>query len=155
MKVRKACRDDLKAIAEIYANCFPGEKDHYRWIKACFSSAPKGIYFVAEDDNKIKGYILWCVKNGFRKKSIVELEQIAVDPPCSGKGLGRILIERSFKAFKKHLDSFDAKVGAILVTTTEGNFAEELYKSTLGVERTTTIKNYGSGNELILYRVCE
>jgi hypothetical protein len=38
-----------------------------------------------------------------------------------------------------------------MVTTTEGNYAENLYKSTLHVSRAAVLKGYGSGNEIILY----
>lgn len=152
MKVRPAREKDLESIGNIYRECFPNEESHHEWIMACFRSAPKGKYYVIEIDGKMAGYILWCVKNGFRKSTIVELEQIGVSPSFSGKGVGRYLVSESINKFTLHVNQLGYEIGALLVTTSEGNYAENLYISTLGVERSCTIKNYGSGNETILYR---
>jgi hypothetical protein len=61
------------------------------------------------------------------------------------------LIKDSFERFKKHVDDNGYRVSAVMVTTTEGNYAENLYKSTLHVSRAAVLKGYGSGNEIILY----
>jgi predicted N-acetyltransferase YhbS len=151
MQIRKATEEDLARISEIYLQCFPNERNHMVWIRASFSSFPRAVYYVIEDDNIITGYILWCVKNGFRTASIVELEQVAVDPSYSGNGLGRKLIEDSFSFFKMHVAETGYGVGAVIVTTSEGNYAENLYKSTLKVSRAALLKGYGSGDEVILY----
>ena len=125
--------------------------NHKLWIEASFTSYPRGVYYVIESDGVISGYILWCVKNGFRNSTIIELEQIGVHPNHSGKGLGRKLIETSVTEFKKHVKVLGYGVGAIVVTTSEGNYAEHLYKSTLGVTKSAVISGYGTGNEVILY----
>jgi ribosomal protein S18 acetylase RimI-like enzyme len=104
-----------------------------------------------EQQGVIAGYILWCVKNGFREATIVELEQIAVDPQYGGTGLGRRLVTDSFEKFKQHVEDTGNKVGAVMVTTTEGNYAENLYISTLNVSRAAILCGYASGNEVILY----
>lgn len=152
MKVRPAREKDLESIGRIYRECFPNEENHHEWIMACFRSAPKGIYYTIEVNGETAGYILWCVKNGFRKSTIVELEQIGVAPFFSGKGVGRYLISESIEKFTQHVNQLGYEIGALLVTTSEDNYAENLYTSTLGVERSCTIKNYGSGNEIILYK---
>ncbi|PCJ58155.1 MAG: GNAT family N-acetyltransferase [Planctomycetota bacterium] len=151
MKFRKADSVDLDHIARIYKSCFPKELNHKLWVESSFKSYPRGVYYVIEIESVIVGYILWCVKNGFRANTIVELEQIGVDPNFSGKGLGRKLIEDSFEKFKTHVKELGHGVRAVMVTTSEGNFAEELYKSTLGVSRSAIVEGYGSGNEVILY----
>ena len=151
-RIRKAQKADLVRIAEIYAACFPREESHFEWIDAIYHSYPKGVYYVLEVNNEVIGYILWCFKNGFRKKSIIELEQVGVHPDFSGKGFGRVLIKDSFDEFKALVKEQGFVVGALLVTTSEGNYAESLYKSILGVETASKIQGYGSGNELILYK---
>ena len=152
MKIREANEADLEGIARVYRSCFPGEVDHESWIHSTFASHPRAVYYVVTMDGDICGYILWCVKNGFREECIVELEQIGVHPDAAGQGLGRALIEQSIAEFQRHIEALGYRIGAILVTTSEGNFAERLYESTLGVTRSAKIANYGSGTELILYR---
>ena len=155
MEIRIAESGDLEPIAGVYAACFPNESDHEAWVRASFRSHPRGVYYVATVDGAICGYILWCAKNGFRARTIAELEQVAIHPDFAGQGIGRKLIEESWKRFRRHIDELGHKVGAVLVTTAEGNFAERLYESTLGVSRSATLSNYGSGTEVILYRRLE
>ena len=150
--IRPANDDDIADIAAIYATCFPRERNHRRWIDASYRAYPRAVYYVATLDGQVCGYVLWCVKNGFREATIVELEQIAVAPTSAGRGVGRRLIETSFAAFIQHVESLGHRVGAVLVTTADGNRAESLYTSTLGVARAATIADYGSGTEVILYR---
>jgi len=151
MNIRPATEQDINCISQIYLNCFPNERNHLLWIKSSFNSFPRGVYYVVEQQDVIAGYILWCVKNGFRDATIVELEQVAVDPKYSSGGLGRRLIIESFKQFKQHVKDTGHSVGAVMVTTTEGNYAENLYKSTLQVSRAAILTGYASGNEVILY----
>ena len=149
--IRQATNSDTKHISTVYSVCFPREANHDLWINSCFNSFPKSIYYVYEEYNNIQGYILWSVKNGFRTNAIIELEQLGVHPDNSGQGIGRKLITQSFEMFKSHIAELGFNLGSVMVTTSEGNYAEELYKSTLGVTRNGIIKEYGSGNELILY----
>jgi N-acetylglutamate synthase-like GNAT family acetyltransferase len=151
MKIRKATEHDIDAIAQVYLHCFPNERNHKLWISSSFNSFPRAVYYVVEQENVIAGYILWSVKNGFRDATIVELEQVAVAPQHSGHGHGRRLIEDSFALFKTHVRETGHGVGAVMVTTSEGNYAESLYKSTLKVSRAALVQGYGGGNELILY----
>jgi predicted N-acetyltransferase YhbS len=151
MNIRLATEHDLDSISQVYSKCFPNERNHLLWIKSSFNSFPRGVYYVVEQQSVIAGYILWCVKNGFREATIIELEQVAVDPEYSGTGLGRGLIADSFEKFKLHVEETGHKVGAVMVTTTEGNYAENLYKSTLNVSRAAMLKGYASANEVILY----
>ncbi|WP_016914637.1 GNAT family N-acetyltransferase [Vreelandella stevensii] len=151
MTVRAAERSDIAAMAEVYQACFPREKNHAQWIEASFNAYPRGVYYVVEVAGVVRGYILWCVKNGFREKSIIELEQIGIHPDAAGQGLGKRLIVESLAPFKTHVRGLGCGVGAVMVTTSEGNFAEKLYQSTLGVSRAAVVSGYGAGDEVILY----
>ena len=114
MNIRTATEHDIDSIAHIYSKCFVNERDHLVWITSSFNSFPRGVYYVVEQQGVIAGYILWCVKNGFREATIIELEQIAVDPQSSGTGLGRSLITDSFEKFKQHVEDTGHKVGAVM-----------------------------------------
>jgi ribosomal protein S18 acetylase RimI-like enzyme len=151
MHIRHANKYDIDAISQIYLKCFPNERNQLLWITSSFNSFPRSVYYVVEQQGNIAGYILWSVKNGFRDATIIELEQVAVDPQYSGAGLGRKLITDSFERFKKNIADIGHRVGAVMVTTTEGNHAEDLYKSTLKVSRAAILTGYASGNEVILY----
>ena len=151
MTVRAAEKNDIAAIAEVYQACFPREKNHVLWIESSFNTYPRGVYYVVEVEGQVRGYILWCVKNGFREKSIIELEQIGIHPEAAGRGLGKRLMVESLAPFKAHVRRQGCDVGAVMVTTSEGNFAEKLYQSTLGVSRAAVISGYGAGDEVILY----
>ena len=151
MNVRKAEIEDIEIISKIYEACFPKELNHRLWIEASFNSFPRGVYYVIEQDCIVVGYILWCVKNGFRNGTIAELEQIGIHPMYSGNGFGRSLIESSISKFKLHVESLGHAISSLMVTTSEGNFAESLYISTLGVSRSAVVTGYGSGSEVILY----
>ncbi|MGJ8694153.1 MAG: GNAT family N-acetyltransferase [Thalassotalea sp.] len=149
--IRQANKSDIKNISKVYTVCFPNEIIHDMWISSCFNSFPKSVYYVHDECDEIQGYILWSVKNGFRTNVIIELEQLGVHPDHSGQGIGRKLISQSFEMFKSHIAELELDLGSVMVTTSEGNYAEELYKYTLGVTRNGIIKEYGSGNELILF----
>lgn len=155
MKIRQAVEQDIEPISEIYRACFPREQQHSKWIEACFRSYPKGVYFVIESEGVVVGYILWCIKNGFRENAIVELEQVGIHPENSGMGFGKVLVKESYEIFKTFVADLGLNIGAVLVTTSEGNYAESMYKSVLGVETSAKIEGYGSGNELILFKKYE
>lgn len=149
--IRKAEKNDISQIAAVYESCFPREVNHLQWIEASFNSFPKGNYYVLEKEGILVGYILWCFKNGFRGKSIIELEQVGVLKAYAGQGLGKKLIEESYAQFQEHAMQQGFDIGAVIVTTSDGNFAEKLYTSVLGVSRSAVIKGYGSGDEVILF----
>lgn len=151
MNIRHATQNDTESITQIYSTCFPNERNHKLWVASSLSAFPRAVYYVVKHQGVVAGYILWCVKNGFRDHTIAELEQVAVAPEYSGVGLGRKLIVDSFELFKEHVQQTGHKVGSVIVTTTEGNYAEDLYKSTLHVSRAAILTGYASANEVILY----
>lgn len=151
-EVLVAEKDDLASISDIYERCFAREKNHAEWIEANFSAFPRMRYYLVSVDRVVVGYALWSVKSGFRDNSIVELEQLAVVPELRGRGVGKTLLEQSFDQFKQHLSEKGIAVKAIYLTTRDGNSAESLYHKVFGVEREGIIKNYGSGDEVILFK---
>jgi len=150
--VREATEGDLLRIAEIYKNCFPSEQRHRLWVESSYNSRPRGVYYVQSNNGNICGYILWCVKNGFRESTILELEQIGVDPAYAGKGFGKTLIAESLAKFVEHVESLGCNGGAIIVTTNASNHARKIYETTLDVREVARISGYGSGDEIILFR---
>lgn len=152
--VRKAEKTDSSSIAEMYSRCFEREKMHEIWVEANMNAFPRYAYYVAEQNAKPVGYACWVVKSGFRDRAVVELEQVGVLPQYSGKGIGKSLLLQSFEKFREHLMGLSIEVKAVYVTTREGNFAEDLYTKLFNIERQGVIKNYGSGDEVVLFGPC-
>jgi len=152
IQVRQIEQSEANCLNEIYAACFPNEILQDEWIKSNMCSYPRMVYYVAECDEEIIGYAHWSVKSGFRSHSIVELEQVAVMPKYGRRGIGEYLLKQSFLQYKAHLSLLGVAIKGIYITTREGNFAENLYKRIFSVERQGIINNYGSGNEVILFK---
>lgn len=153
MNIVKANIKDLNKIALIASENFSGLKnieDAKKWVGCNFSAFPRTQYFVAETDGKISGYVLWLEKGGFRKESVFELEQIAVDKKFHGQGIGTQLIKKSLLELKKYLEERGSVLKAIEVTTGTDNRAQELYKKTLGAETECVIKDLFRGDEVIM-----
>jgi ribosomal protein S18 acetylase RimI-like enzyme len=98
----------------------------------------------------VAGYIIWAQKSGFRSEVVLELDQLAIHPDFQGKGFGKQLIMQSLAMVKKTLTSRDAVLKHIIVTTRADNFAQALYKKTLGAEVETVIRNLYSADEVLM-----
>jgi len=97
-------RDDINAVAKVHAQQFPRQYNSAIWISCNFAAFPRIMLYVARDEkDNVVGYIQWIQKSGFRKESIVELEQIAVLGSNQGKGIGTKLIKESLNHIKKYL----------------------------------------------------
>jgi ribosomal protein S18 acetylase RimI-like enzyme len=152
-KVSRAHKKDIREIARIASESFSGlkeKKDAIKWITCNFNAFPIMQYFIAKQGKEIAGYILWSEKGGFRKESVVELEQLAVDKTFQGQGVGSQLIEKSFLEIKNYLKKRKSFLKIVQVTTGSENYAQNLYKKTLGVESECVIKDLFRGDEIIM-----
>lgn len=153
MNVRKVKENDVNSIANIYLECFRGMNDINKikeWIYLKYIGYPINRYYVIEDNNIIKGYILWTELGGFRREAVIELEQIAITPKEQGKGLGSILVKESLKDVMKELEMRGSKLKLIKVTTGSDNKAQKLYKKVLNAKPVAVIPNMFRGDEVIL-----
>ena len=153
IKILKAQKKDIKKIAEIAAENFSGlkeNKDAIKWVMCNFSAFPRMQYFVAKKENKIAGYILWVEKGGFRRESVWELEQIAVEKIFQRQGIGAQLIEQSFLEIKNYLKKRKSFLKAVEISTGAQNQAQNLYKEILGVKTECVIKDLFRGDEVIM-----
>lgn len=150
MKVRLMEKTDLENAAEIHRLTFVRQQNSLQWIQCNFNAFPRFLNFVAEKEGKILGYIIWIQKSGFRPQAVIELEQLAVSPNFQNQGVGRQLITESLALVNNHLSLNGSTLKHILVTTRADNFAQQLYKSTLGAEIETTITNLYSDDEVLM-----
>ena len=141
---------DLEGSASIHKLTFVRQNNSYQWMQCNLNAFPRFLNFVAEKNGEIVGYIIWVQKSGFRPEVILELEQLAVSPRFQGQGIGRKLINESLPLVKNQLALNGSTLKHICVTTRADNFAQALYKKTLGAEIETTIKNLYSGDEVLM-----
>ena len=150
MNIRRIREDDIQSIATVHREAFARHKESEEWIRCNFNAYPRIQLFAAEEDGRVKGYIMWTQRSGFRENSVLELEQIAVYPDHQGGGIGTQLIEESLTVVKEWLAERDSSIQTIIVGTRTDNEAQRLYKKTLNAEPAAIIEDYASGNELFL-----
>ena len=150
MKVRAMSQEDCPAVARVYEVCFIRQQNHLDWIQCNYAACPRMLYYVAENELGIQGYIHWTQKSGFRAEVVLELEQLAVHPDAQGKGIAKQLIRESLPLVKTKLQERDAVIKHILVSTRTDNFAQRLYQQTLGAEPEYIIKNLYSADEVFM-----
>lgn len=153
IKILRAKKTNLIEISQIASETFSGLKDKKtsaKWIKCNLESFPRTQYFIAVLDKQVAGYILWIEKGGFRKESVFELEQIAVKKEFQGQGIGKKLINDSLIEIKKYLKKRKSSLKIIEVTTGSNNYAQKLYKDTLGAQPECTIKDFFREDEVIM-----
>ena len=148
--IREMVEEDISSVANVHRQAFRRQRDSEEWITCNFRAAPRMQYYVAVHDSTIVGYVHWTQKSGFRQEAVLELEQIAVSPEVQGRGIGHRLIEESLPLIRERLDERGARLKAIIVTTRADNYAQRLYRDTLGAEVEYTIKDLYSADEVIM-----
>jgi ribosomal protein S18 acetylase RimI-like enzyme len=141
---------DLLEASTIHKVVFPRQHHSFEWLQCNLNAAPRFLNFVAEQNNHIVGYIIWVQKSGFRAEAVLELEQLAVSPDVQCQGIGRRLIVESLPLVKEQLHLNGSILKHVLVTTRADNFAQALYKTTLGAKVEATISNLYSADELLM-----
>lgn len=143
--------EDIDAVAKIHTEQFPRQQYSKKWISCNFTAFPRIMVFVARDErDKVIGYIQWIQKSGFRPESVWELEQIAVLKNHQGKGIGKLLIEKSLEFIKNYLADTNSKLKAVLVSTRIDNSARSLYEKVLKAKEVAVIKDLYSHDEIIM-----
>lgn len=143
--------EDIDVVAKLHSQEFPRQRNSSSWISCNFAAYPRIMLFVARDEkDKVIGYIQWIQKSGFRQESVMELEQIAVNKPHQGRGIGTLLINKSLSHIKDYLSDTNAKLKAVLVSTRTDNAAKALYENVLKAKEIAVIKDLYSHDEVIL-----
>ncbi|WKD29922.1 GNAT family N-acetyltransferase [Halomonas sp. KG2] len=150
MVIRLMMKEDLPSTALVHKLAFVRQNYSNEWLECNLNAFSRCLIYVAEIEKEIVGYIIWVQKSGFRPEAVLELEQLAVMPSYQGKGIGRKLIIKSLPKVKSQLALKHSFLKHILVTTRADNYAQELYKSTLGAEVETTISNLYSADEVLM-----
>ncbi len=142
--------EDLSQASEVHSKAFIRQTLSYDWLQCTLNAFPRMLCYVAIKNETIAGYIVWSQKSGFRPEAVLELEQIAVLPSLQGKGIGKILIEKSLQQVRERLYENGSALKHVIVTTRADNHAQTLYKQVLGAEVEATITNLYSADEVIM-----
>ncbi|MET0084322.1 MAG: GNAT family N-acetyltransferase [Sedimenticola sp.] len=150
LTIRKMEGSDIAKSAVVHREVFKRQNQSLDWMQCNYNAFPKTICFVAEEDDSIVGYIVWSQKGGFRPEVVLELEQIGVLLNKQGRGIGKLLIEDSLLSVRTLLADKGSMLKHIVVTTRSDNYAQDLYKTTLGVKVEATIKDLFSHDEVFM-----
>ncbi|WP_372374033.1 GNAT family N-acetyltransferase [Vreelandella venusta] len=150
MDIHLMKQEDLLGTSHVHQTAFPRQSHSFEWIEYSFKAFPRHMMYVAEKEKQIVGYIIWSQKSGFRPEVVLELEQLAVSPSWQGNGIGRKLIVDSLPLVNHQLAINNSVLKHVLVTTRSDNYAQELYKNTLGAEVEATISNLYSADEVLM-----
>ncbi len=148
--IRRMESNDLAGAAEVHQRAFPRQTYSGDWLTCHFRAFPACQSFVAECGGTVVGLILWTEKSGFRKEAFVELEQIAVEPEAQGRGIGTELILKSLPVVAAKIAERGAILKTIIVNTRADNYAQELYRKTLGAEPVARIAGIFTADEVYL-----
>jgi ribosomal protein S18 acetylase RimI-like enzyme len=148
--VREMTEADIAAAAAIHQAVFNRQLDSVAWVTCNFRAYPRILYFVAELNGAVVGFIEWIQKSGFRKEVVLELEQLGVNPDYQGQGIGTALIKKSLGFVHRILKRQGARIKNILVTTRTDNHAQRLYRKALGAAPEAVIQDLYSADEVIM-----
>ena len=150
MKTRLIEDQDIEETAKVHAAAFTRQTRSAEWLQNSKNAYPKNLIYIHEINSQVVAYIMWAQKSGFRPEVVLELEQIAVLPSFQKQGIAHKLILESLSQVKSYLNSVDATLKHIVVSTRSDNEAQKLYRKALGAEVEATISNLYSGDEVLM-----
>jgi GNAT superfamily N-acetyltransferase len=109
MEIRKAVREDCKAILELVKELALYEKapqevtvTEAHFTESGFGENPVWFGLVAEEENQIAGFALCYIRFSTWKGKVVYLEDFYVKEECRGKGTGALLFDALIKYCKEN-----------------------------------------------------
>ena len=108
IKIRKAIKEDCPSIMELIRELAVYEKapdevtvDFNHFIESGFGKNPVWWAFVAEVENKIVGFALYYIRYSTWKGQRMYLEDILVNEPWRGQGIGKLLFDQLIEEAKE------------------------------------------------------
>lgn len=108
INIRKAVKDDCQSMMQLIKELAVYEKapeevtvsfDHF--VKSGFGETPVWWAFVAEVDEKVVGFALYYIRYSTWKGQRLYLEDILVNEPYRGNGIGKLLFDRLLEEVKE------------------------------------------------------
>lgn len=108
IKIRRAIKEDAEAMMQLVKELALYEKapqevtvDFDHFVESGFGEKPVWWSFVAEVDNKVVGFALYYIRYSTWKGQRLYLEDILVNEPFRGKGIGKLLFDRLIEETKE------------------------------------------------------
>lgn len=108
VKIRPAKKEDCQSMMELIHELAVYEKapdavtvNFEHFIKSGFGENPVWWAFVAEVANKVVGFALYHIRYSTWKGQKMYLEDILVNEPWRGKGIGKLLFDELIKEAKE------------------------------------------------------
>lgn len=108
IKIRKAIKEDCPSIMELIRELAVYEKapdevtvDFDHFVESGFGKNPVWWAFVAEVENKIVGFALYYIRYSTWKGQRMYLEDILVNEPWRGQGIGKLLFDQLIEEAKE------------------------------------------------------
>ena len=106
--IRRAKKEDCKAMMELIHELAIYEKapeevtvDFEHFVESGFGENPVWWAFVAEAGSKVVGFALYYIRYSTWKGQRMYLEDILVNEPWRGKGIGKLLFNELIKETKQ------------------------------------------------------
>jgi GNAT superfamily N-acetyltransferase len=108
IQIRKAEKPDCNAMMELINELAVYEKapeevtvDFNHFVESGFGEKPVWWAFVAEVENQVVGFALYYIRYSTWKGQRLYLEDILVNEPFRGKGIGKLLFDKLIEVTKE------------------------------------------------------
>lgn len=108
IEIRRAKEEDCKAMMQLIHELAVYEKapeevtvDFGHFVKSGFGENPVWSAFVAEVEGNVVGFALYYIRYSTWKGQRLYLEDILVNEPWRGKGIGKLLFDELIKETKE------------------------------------------------------
>lgn len=108
IKIRHAIKEDCPAMLQLIQELADYEKapdevtvDFNHFQESGFGKNPVWYGFVAEEDHVVIGFALYYIRYSTWKGQRMYLEDILVNEPWRGKGIGKLLFDRLIEEAKE------------------------------------------------------
>ena len=108
IKIRKAIQEDCPSMMQLIHELAVYEKapqevtvDFDHFVESGFGENPVWYAFVAEAKNKVVGFALYYIRYSTWKGQRMYLEDILVNEPWRGKGIGKLLFDQLLEEAKE------------------------------------------------------
>jgi GNAT superfamily N-acetyltransferase len=108
IEIRRAKEEDCKAMMQLVHELAVYEKapeevtvDFGHFVKSGFGENPAWWAFVAEVEGNVVGFALYYIRYSTWKGQRLYLEDILVNEPWRGKGIGKLLFDELIKETKE------------------------------------------------------
>ena len=155
VKIREMKDEEIREIAKIARDEIFGELslEEMEDLLRKRGEYPYLQHFVAEENGIIVGFISWSFWDRWEKDIVLEILLLAVKREFQGKGIGRKLIEQSFRRVKAYWQEQGLNIVMFRTETDEANKnAQRFYEEVLKPSQKFLVPNvWGPNGGIVFY----